>query len=223
MQKSACKILQKFLHSPLLGIQEGFGEGVVLDFESCDLTFTKTRRVSESGTYMNRSNPLSSPVNFCEIRIMPLSWSPSPCFFAQFCPKLPVRCLTKNVVLWPVVKMENAVWREQRKGKALEICKARSAKPSIPSFIYSPVFKKKKKNILNTPFTSVTLLVTGNKSEGGRCESTSPREHRPASLPQLKRSLPRGLRLQKHSLSLPPAVTAPHGLQNHQTSYTRMM
>lgn len=44
------QVLLKCLYSPLLGIQEGFGKGVVLDFESCYLTFTKIRSVSESRT-----------------------------------------------------------------------------------------------------------------------------------------------------------------------------
>lgn len=35
-------------YSPFLGIQEGLGERVVLDFESCYLAFAKTRRVSET-------------------------------------------------------------------------------------------------------------------------------------------------------------------------------
>ena len=42
------KISLKLLYSPFLGIQEGFGKRVVLDFESCYLAFTKTRSVSES-------------------------------------------------------------------------------------------------------------------------------------------------------------------------------
>ena len=102
------KVLLKFLYSPFLGIQEGFGKRVVLDFESSYLAFTKTRGVSESRTCMGRQNTLSSPVNFYKIRII-LFFSPSPCFLSYFCIKSLLHCPERNILFLHTVERANAV------------------------------------------------------------------------------------------------------------------
>lgn len=117
--------------------------------------FTKTRSVSESRTCMGRQNPLSSPVNFCKIRIILLSLffslSMSLCLLLH-----EITIALSNKKRFIVTCGKNAKYSiKQRKDKALD-----RHKPYVPSPAFIPLLIHSFQQQLNTYHLSVSFPVT---------------------------------------------------------------